>query len=47
MAAANPVLGTYDKNQTPTKNINMPDSLMSRFDLIYISLDKRDDPEHD
>lgn len=32
----------YDKTLTPTKNIGLPDSLLSRFDLLFIVLDHMD-----
>lgn len=32
----------YDKSLTPTKNIGLPDSLLSRFDLLFIVLDHMD-----
>lgn len=41
LAAANPIYGSYMKNLPPTKNIALPDSLMSRFDLIFIVLDQK------
>ena len=41
LAAANPVYNSrYDKSRTPHENINLPESLLSRFDLIFILLDK-------
>eukprot|EP01135_Chromosphaera_perkinsii_P001559 Nk52_evm29s207 gene=Nk52_evmTU29s207 len=46
LAAANPIYGQYDTNLDPMRNISMPDSLLSRFDLLFIVLDKAD-PEHD
>lgn len=40
LAAANPVYGRYDPYKTPMDNIGMQDSLLSRFDLLFIVLDK-------
>ncbi|EGR34237.1 hypothetical protein IMG5_019440 [Ichthyophthirius multifiliis] len=40
LAAANPLYGRYNPNLTPHKNINLPAALLSRFDLIFILLDK-------
>lgn len=40
LAAANPVYGRYDPFKTPMDNIGMQDSLLSRFDLLFIVLDK-------
>lgn len=42
LAAANPVYGRYNRAKTPHENINLPPSLLSRFDLIYILLDRPD-----
>lgn len=42
IAAANPMYGEYQKDLAPTRNIGMPDSLLSRFDLIFIILDEKD-----
>lgn len=42
LAAANPVYGRYDQYKTPMENIAMQDSLLSRFDLLFIMLDKND-----
>ncbi|KAF8767426.1 DNA replication licensing factor MCM3 like protein [Argiope bruennichi] len=46
LAAANPVYGKYDQYKTPMENIGLQDSLLSRFDLLFIMLDKMD-PESD
>ncbi|PIK38499.1 putative zygotic DNA replication licensing factor mcm3 [Apostichopus japonicus] len=46
LAAANPVYGRYDQYKTPMENIGLQDSLLSRFDLIFIVLDQMD-PDHD
>ncbi|THD24321.1 Dna replication licensing factor mcm3 [Fasciola hepatica] len=46
LAAANPVYGRYDQYKTPMENIGLQDSLLSRFDLLFIVLDKAD-PESD
>ncbi|XP_060722866.1 zygotic DNA replication licensing factor mcm3-like [Tachysurus vachellii] len=46
LAAANPVYGRYDQYKTPMENIGLQDSLLSRFDLLFIMLDQMD-PEHD
>ena len=40
LAAANPVYGRYNRSKTPHENINLPPSLLSRFDLIFILLDR-------
>ena len=40
MAAANPVNSKYNMKKSVVENINLPPSLLSRFDLIYLMLDK-------
>ena len=42
LAAANPVFGRYDEKKRPDENINLPKALLSRFDLIFLLLDKVD-----
>ena len=39
LAAANPLESKYNRNKTVVENINLPPTLLSRFDLIYIILD--------
>merc|ERR1719300_1454075 len=46
LAAANPVFGRYNQYKTPMENIAMPDSLLSRFDLLFVILDTSE-PELD
>ncbi len=42
LAAANPTYGRYDKTKSHEENINLPAALRSRFDLIFLLLDKPD-----
>ncbi len=39
LAAANPALGRYDPYKNITENINLPVTILSRFDLIFIMKD--------
>jgi len=43
IAAANPVGGHYNKAKTVAENIKMSTALLSRFDLIFILLDRPDE----
>ncbi|MEX2703533.1 MAG: LAGLIDADG family homing endonuclease [Candidatus Baldrarchaeota archaeon] len=40
LAAANPKLGRYDHYRPPADNINLPPTILSRFDLIFILTDR-------
>lgn len=46
LAAANPIWGQYRETASPQENIRLPDSLLSRFDLLFIVLDKAE-PQSD
>ena len=42
LAAANPIGGRYDKSKILSRNLNMSQPLLSRFDLIFLLLDEPD-----
>lgn len=43
LAAANPKMSQWDEKLTVVENIQMPHTLLSRFDLIFLMLDPQDD----
>ncbi|KAJ3037653.1 MCM DNA helicase complex subunit [Rhizophlyctis rosea] len=43
LAAANPVYGNYRMDLRPHDNIALPDSLLSRFDLVFVVLDSTEE----
>lgn len=43
LAAANPVFGRYDDTRTSAENIEFQSTILSRFDLIFIVRDVRND----
>ena len=46
VAAANPIYSEYARDLAVASNIGLPDSLLSRFDLLFVMLDEKD-PEQD
>lgn len=45
LASANPINSRYDKTKAVVENINLPPSLFSRFDLIYLVIDQANEEE--
>ena len=43
LAAANPSLGRYDPNKLFVENVNLPPTILSRFDLIFVLKDVPDE----
>lgn len=42
LAAANPAYGRWNLRRSAAENINLPAALLSRFDLLFLLLDKPD-----
>ena len=43
LAAANPIGSRYDRGSTISANLDLPPTLISRFDLLYLVLDNVDE----
>lgn len=43
LAAANPRMSQWDERSTVVENIQLPHTLLSRFDLIFLMLDPQDE----
>ncbi len=43
LAAANPIESQWNKSKTIIENIQLPPTLLSRFDLIFLLLDPQDE----
>lgn len=46
LAAANPVSGHYNRAKTVAENLRMGQPLLSRFDLVFILLDRPNEVRH-
>ena len=42
IAAANPIYSEYARDLAVATNIGLPDSLLSRFDLLFVMLDEKE-----
>lgn len=40
LAAANPLYGRYNMRRSVAENVNLPAALLSRFDMLFILLDR-------
>lgn len=45
IAAANPQFGRYDEKKSPTENIDLSSTILSRFDLIFVVRDTPNEEE--
>lgn len=43
LAAANPVDSQWNRNKTIIENVQLPHTLLSRFDLIFLMVDPQDE----